>query len=119
MILVFRRCVLFLAILALVGGATLELAQSVQYGPILGMDGTPCDMTMPASALNHTSPIMPCKGMTPGCVKMMGCAAVSALPAHFMIFASPARYGAIDYWTSPSALAGLDLAPELLPPRTT
>ncbi|HEY5209039.1 MAG TPA: hypothetical protein VIJ42_06280, partial [Stellaceae bacterium] len=36
-----------------------------------------------------------------------------------LIFASPARYGAIDYWTSPSALAGLNLAPELLPPRTT
>jgi hypothetical protein len=110
---------LLLVAVAIVGGTTMELARSTQYAPIVAAVGMPCDMAMPASVSGGDQPMQPCKGMTPDCIKLMGCAAVNALPADFLTQASTVQYSAIDYWTFESELASSDREPEPIPPRTT
>jgi hypothetical protein len=83
------------------------------------MAGMPCDMAMPASASGDTKPMAPCKGMTPDCIKLMGCVTVSALPARYLTHELAVQYSMIGYWASFSKLASLDREPEPLPPRTT
>jgi hypothetical protein len=119
MLKILRHILLLLVACAIVSGTTSELARSAQYGSVLVSAGMPCDMTMPSSISGEMKPMTPCKGMTPDCIKAMGCVTVSALPAHFLTHESTMRYSAIDYWTSHSKLAGLDRQPEPLPPRTT
>jgi hypothetical protein len=114
-----RHILLLLVAFAIVSGTTSELARSAQYGSILVTAGMPCDMAMPTSASGDTKPMAPCKGMTPDCIKAMGCVTVSALPAHFLTHESTIQYSTIDYWTSFSKLISLDHEPEPLPPRTT
>ncbi|HVJ54928.1 MAG TPA: hypothetical protein VM689_20880 [Aliidongia sp.] len=113
------RNMLFLIVAgALIGGTTLELAHSASYGSVLVSADMPCDMAMAASASGDAKPMPPCKGMTPECIKLMGCVTVSALPGHFLIHEAVMQYSVIDYWTSVFELDGLDREPEPLPPRT-
>jgi hypothetical protein len=114
-----RHFLVLLIAFAIVGGTTSELARSAQYvvAPMT-MAGMPCDMAMPAAASGDTKPMPPCKGMTPDCIKLMGCVTVTALPARFRIHEITVQYSAVDYWTVSSELASLDHEPEPLPPRT-
>jgi hypothetical protein len=113
-----RHIVLLLVAVAIIGGTTTELARSAQYAPVAAAAGMPCDMTMPAPASGDEQPMQPCKGMTPDCIKMMGCVTATALPPHSLTHQSTVRYSAIVYWTPVSALSSSDLEPEPLPPRT-
>ena len=83
------------------------------------MAGLPCDMTMPAMGAEHEKPMAPCRGVTPDCMKHMGCVTISVLPAHFQSHETAVQYSVIGYWASVSKLAGVDREPEHLPPRTT
>ncbi|MET1027306.1 MAG: hypothetical protein ABWY00_09075 [Dongiaceae bacterium] len=83
----------------------------------------PCGMAMTDGKMADarmvgTKPGAPCKGMTKDCVDQMGCIAVTALPAPFLIHETAVRYSAVDYWVSLARLDSLDLVPEPLPPRT-
>jgi hypothetical protein len=119
MLRVLRHILLLLVAFAVVGGTTSEFARAAQYSTVMVAAGMPCDMAMPASASGDTKPMAPCKGMTPDCIKQMGCLTVTGLPAHFLTYESTVQYSAINYWTATSELAGLDHEPEPLPPRTT
>ena len=44
------------------------------------MGDMPCDMAMPMADAGHGAPMAPCKGLTPECIKQMGCVANVALP---------------------------------------
>jgi hypothetical protein len=60
----------------------LELAQSAQNAGPMTMSGMPCDMMMMSAAgADHGKPMAPCKGMTPDCIKQMGCVTDVAVPA--------------------------------------
>ncbi len=78
-----RHILLLLVALALVSGTTTELARAAQDVAPMTMDGMPCTMAMPASASGETTPMAPCKGMTPGCIKLVGCVTVVALHARY------------------------------------
>lgn len=115
----FRHILLLLVAVAIVGGTTTELARSAQFGLTASAAGMPCDdMTMPTSAAGDAQPMQPCKGMTPDCIKLMGCVTATVLPPHSLTHQSTVRYSAIVYWTPVSELASSDLEPEPLPPRT-
>jgi hypothetical protein len=118
MLKVAHRLLLVLIAFAVVGGTTTQLAQSAQYVAPVTMAGMPCDMMMPAAGAEHSKPMMPCKGMTPDCIKLMGCITDVALPARFMSHAFTVRFAAVDYWSASSELAELVNTPEPLPPRT-
>ena len=119
-----HRFLIVLIAFAMVGGTTEQLARSAQYAEPVTMAGMPCDMEMPAAGAEHGTPLtlgngMPCKGMTPDCIKQMGCVTVTALPAQIGSNEIAVRFSAVDYWMAGSKLAGLVREPEPLPPRTT
>jgi hypothetical protein len=116
MLRILRKLLLVLIAFAIIGGTTSELARSAQYGAT--MAGMPCDMSMPAADTDHGKPTMPCKGMMPECMKLMGCVADTSLPARFVSHEFVAHVSKVDYWSALSKLAGLAAAPEPLPPRT-
>ncbi len=114
-----RHLLVVLIAFAIVGGTTTQLAHAAQAGMPMMMGGVPCDMMMmPATDADHGKPVMPCKGMTPDCVKSMGCVADVALPAPFMNHAAVLPFTAVAYWSALNILAALTYAPEPLPPRT-
>jgi hypothetical protein len=118
MLKVARRLLLVLIAFAVVGGQTTQLAQSAEYAAPMTMAGMPCDMMMPAIGTDHGKPMTPCKGMTPDCIKLMGCITDVALPARFVSNAFTVRFTAVDYWSASSELAEIVSTPEPLPPRT-
>jgi hypothetical protein len=115
---VFRHFLFVLIAFAIVGGTTTQLAQSAQYAAPMTMAGMPCDMMMPAAGADHDKPMAPCKGMTPDCIKVMGCVTTAALSARFVSHEFAAKFTTVNYWTALSTLADLVSTPEPLPPRT-
>jgi len=118
MIRVLRQCLFVLIAFAIVGGTTMQVAQSAQYAAPMTMAGMPCDMMMPAADADHGKPSAPCQGMTPDCVKLMGCVTAVGLPARFVSHAFAAHFTTVDYWSALSKLTTLVRTPEPLPPRT-
>ena len=118
MLRVLHHLLLLLIAFAIVGGTTAELARSAQYSTVMVMAGMPCDMSMPLTDADHGKSTMPCKGMTPDCMKLMGCIADTSLPARFVSHEFVAHVSKVDYWSASSKLAGLVATPEPLPPRT-
>ncbi len=95
-----------------------QLAQSGQSIAPMTMAGMPCDMMMPAADADHGEPMMPCKGMTPDCLKHMGCVTDAALPAPLVSNEVVVHFSTVYYWPARSKLASLTRTPEPLPPRT-
>ena len=113
-----HRLMLGLIIFAIVGGSTAQLAQSSQYSVSATMAGMPCDMTMPVADAGHGEPMAPCKGMTPDCIKQMGCVVNAALPVRLASTDVRVPLSTVAYWSAWSEMAGLIREPEALPPRT-
>lgn len=114
-----RQFLLVVIAFAIVGGTTAQFAQSAQYDGPMTMAGVPCDMMMPATTVaDHGKPMMPCRGMTPDCIKQMGCITDAGLPARLASHEIVVHFSAVDYWTAWSKLAGLVREPEPIPPRT-
>jgi hypothetical protein len=132
MLWVFRHILVLLVAVALVGETTSEVARSAQYGLIKIGDiassdmtmsshpGDPSDMVMSSSVSSDidAEPMLPCKGMTPDCIKLMGCVTTTALPAHFVEYNFTCGYGTVDYWTYASEHVGIHHRPDPFPPRT-
>jgi hypothetical protein len=118
MLRILRHILLVLVAIALVGGTAAESARAASHGPMMLMNGIPCDMQMPASASDHSKPPMPCKGMTHDCINMAGCVTISALPAQFVPQTVPAFHRVRAVWAALFDRASLYHQPEPLPPRT-
>jgi hypothetical protein len=114
-----HHLLLVLIAFALVGGTAAQLAWSGEPATPTTMAGMPCDMMMSAVGSDHGKPTIPCKGMTPDCIKQMGCVIATALPVRLANGELAAHFSAVDYWSAWFKLAGLVRAPEPLPPRTT
>jgi hypothetical protein len=114
-----HRLMLVLIAFAIVGGPSVQLAQSAQYVAPVTMAGMPCDMMMPTADAGHGKPMVPCKGLTPDCIKQMGCVVDIALPARLASTEFAVPFSMVAYWSAWSAMAGADRKPEPLPPRTT
>ncbi len=110
-----RQLLVLLIAFAFIGGTSSQLARSAT--PIV-MAGMPCDMMMPHAGMQDGKPMPPCKGMTPDCIKQMGCVADAALPARTVSLDIAAQFSNVDYWSAWLKLADFVREPEPLPPRT-
>ena len=113
-----RQFLLVLIAFALIGGTSAQLARSAEYSAPMTMAGMPCDMMMSHADMPDDKPMSPCKGMTPDCIKHMGCMTDPALPVRAISLDVAAHYSDVDYWSAWSKLADFVRGPEPLPPRT-
>ena len=60
--------------------------------------------------------LAPCKEMTPGCLAMVGCAALVAFDTATPSIAAPLRVEVIDLWPTAPVLLGRTIAPDPDPP---
>ena len=110
---------LVLIVFAVIGGPVVQLAQPAAASmSAMVMGDMPCDMAMPMADAGHGAPMAPCKGLTPECIKQMGCVANVALPVRLAGANTVFALSPVTYWSARSLMAGVARAPELLPPRT-
>lgn len=114
-----RQLLLVLIAFAFVGGTSSQLARAAEYAAPMAMAGMPCDMMMSPAGMHDEKPMPPCKGMTPDCIKQMGCVTDAALPARAVNLDIAVHFSEVDYWSAWSRLADFIREPEPLPPRTT
>lgn len=127
-----RPFLLALIAFAMIGGTTAQLARSAALlAPVTmtsmtptamtpaTITGLPCDMIAPMAGAEHGAPMMPCKGITPDCIKQMGCVVDTGLPVRLAGHHVAVRFSAVDYWNAWPRVTGLAHAPEPLPPRTS
>lgn len=113
-----RQLLLVLIAFAFVGGTSSRLARSAEYAAPMAMAGMPCDMMMSHAGMQDDMPMPPCKGMTPDCIKQMGCVTDAAFPARTLSIDLAVHLSNVDYWSVSSTLADFVREPEPLPPRT-
>ncbi|HEX2942215.1 MAG TPA: hypothetical protein VHO91_14295 [Rhodopila sp.] len=114
-----HRLLLVVTAFAFLGGATLQAmpvadAQVQTSGASMAMAaGMPCEHmdTMKGAG----APLQPCKGMTPDCIKQMGCIGFPDLP-QAGVLATPVAYVVMDYRQLRQTSVGLFRKPDLDPP---
>ncbi len=113
-----QRFLLVLIVFALVGAPSAQLAQSAGYTAPITMANMPCDQMTPAADTGQGTPMTPCKGLTPGCVKQMGCIVNVALPTKLVGTQTALSFAKVDYWSALAQPAGVASQPDPQPPRT-
>ena len=115
MLKIAHHLLLVIIAFALVGGSSVQLAQSARFAASMASAGIPCDMMMPMAdaAAGQTmadggqeNPMAPCKGMTPDCTKQMGCISDVGFPARQRVADISVPSVQVSYWYSRSAMAG-------------
>ncbi len=115
-----RTLLLALSAFAMVGGASVQLALSVPLVPSVVTAEMPCDMAaMPMAETGQGQTTAPCKGLTPDCIKQMGCIADVALPVRLAAADPGVPFGTADLRQVRSTLSGTVSNPDPMPPRTT
>jgi hypothetical protein len=114
-----RRLLAVLLVFAFIGGPTVHLAQPAVYSAPTTVADIPCDGMASMAGAGQGKPMAPCKGLTPDCIKQMGCVVDAGLPARPATAGDPVTFSKVAYWTAASAMAGVVRQPEPLPPRTT
>ena len=112
------RLLLVLIVFAISGGPAVQLARTAVPVAQAVMADMPCDMAMPMADAGHGAPMAPCKGLTPECIKQMGCVGTVALPIRLVDAEAVFTFSPVTYWSARSSMAGVAREPEPLPPRT-
>lgn len=113
-----RQLLLVLIAFALIGGTSSQLARSAEYAAPIVMTGMPSDVMTSHAGRQDDKPTLPCEGMTPDCIKQMGCVSDAALPARTLSLDIAESFSDVDYWSAWCKLADFVREPEPLPPRT-
>ena len=113
------RLLIVLIVFAVIGGPMVHLAQpaAASMAP-MAMADMPCGMAMPTADAGHGAPMAPCKGLTPECIKQMGCIVTVALPTRLADMDTAVLFSPVAYWSARSEMTGVAREPEPLPPRT-
>ncbi len=116
-----RRVVIVLTGLAFLGGATVQALPPSDLAPAStqpASDATADCAHMAMAPAHHpdSSQPMPCTGVTPDCLKAMGCIGFPNLPTAAGQVAEPVDYGRVAYWSAVALGDGRSIAPILLPP---
>jgi hypothetical protein len=126
MLKITHRLLLVIVAFALVGGTSVQLDQSARFAASMASAGSPCDMmtSMADATTGQTmaddgqgDPMAPCKGLTPECIKQMGCITNPGFPTRLTITGFMVRSIQVSYSFFRSAMAGLDRIPEVRPKR--
>ena len=113
-----QRFLLVFIVFALVGAPSVQLAQSADYTAPITMADMPCDQMMPAADTGQGMPMTPCKGLTPDCLKQMGCIVNVAMPTGLVGIKTALSFAKVDYWSALAQPAGVASQPDPQPPRT-
>lgn len=114
-----HRLLLAITAFAFLGGATLQAmpvadAHVQTSGAGIAMvAGMPCEHM--DSMKGAGIPLLPCKGVTPDCIKQMGCIGFPDLP-QASVLATPVAYAVVDYRQFRQTSVGLSRKPDLFPP---
>ena len=114
-----HRFLLAITAFAFLGGATLQAmpvadTQVKTSGADMAMAaGMPCEHMDAMKGAGM--PLLPCKGMTPDCIKQMGCIGFPDLP-QASVLATPVAYAVVDYRHLQQPSVGLSRKPDLFPP---
>ncbi len=114
-----RRFLAVLVVFAMVGGPSGHLGQFAQSSAPVTTADMPCDGMASMADAGQGTPMAPCKGLTPDCIKQIGCVVDVALPTRLAVADDAVSFRKVAYWSMGSAMAGLVRQPEPLPPRTT
>ncbi len=114
-----RRLLAVLVVFAIIGGPSVQLAQPAVYASPMTMADMPCDGMASMADAGHGTPMAPCKGLTPDCIKQMGCVVDVAVPVRLAATDAVFASSPVAYWSALSLMAGVGRRPEPLPPRTT
>lgn len=120
-VLLLRQLLAVLIVFGLVAGTS---AHAMPFGMVQDASmttqamQTPCDQmaVMPTLKGGAAEGGMPCKAITPDCVKQMVCVELPALPTDAARGYAPVTYAPVTYWSHTHALTGLSHEPDLLPP---
>ena len=120
---VTRRFVIALTSLAFLAGSALQAAPPSMASIAVSDQTTSIPVSdcaeMAADTTSAPVPMkMPCQGMTPECVKAMGCIGLLALPLHSAQVGSPICYGRVIFSSRHEVSQSLGIEPLLFPPRS-
>lgn len=113
-----RHLLAILIAFAIVGGTSLQLTQAARFAATEMSAAMPCDQMMGMAASGHSVPMVPCKAMTPDCIKQMGCVTDVALPVRLTRSDAAIGFSMVVYWSARFGMVSVDSIPEPLPPRT-
>lgn len=103
---------------AIVGGPTAQLAEPQWIGAAQAMiSSMPCDMARSAADSELHGNIAPCSDTMHNC-KQLDCVANAGLPSRSAGIVSSVRFSPVGYWSAWPKMAGMNCAPEPLPPRS-
>jgi hypothetical protein len=114
-----HRVLVAVTVLAFLGGTTVQAMPPADLQDVAEQAmqvGMPCDhMTTMASASKTADGHMPCRGITPDCIKQMGCIGFPTLPSTDGL-STQVAYTTLRYRLMQHRLTGLALKPALVPP---
>ena len=111
-----HRLLMVLTAFAFLSGATLQAmpVDNAQIGPATQAN-MPCDQMAGMMQNAHPGGQAPCKGVTPECIKQMGCIGIPSLPSGHTL-STPVNYATIRYSQPQQRLQSVSLEPDLFPP---
>ena len=114
-----QQVLLVATVLAFLGGTTMQAMPRADLQDVAEQAmqvGMPCDhMTTMASASKTADGRMPCKGITPDCIKQMGCIGFPTLPSTDGL-STQVAYTPLRYCLMQHRLTGIAPKPALFPP---
>jgi hypothetical protein len=119
----FRHMLVALIVITFFGGAV-QATPTLQSADAAGASAMavdmPCDhmASMQGVMKDANGRNIPCTGLTPECVKQMGCITIPAVAERFASNVVSVSYTRVVYWSPASDAVGLSRKPDLLPPRT-
>jgi len=119
---IIREFVVVLTSFAFVAGLTLQVAppSAASVTVLVQAPSVPIHdcAEMAADSTSALTPMkVPCRGMTPECMKAMGCIGLLALPLHFAQVGSTICYNRVVFSSRREVSQGLGIEPLLFPPR--
>ena len=116
MVRILHHLLVVLTALAFLGGATLQAmpVEKAQTMPVMQAN-MPCDQMAGMMQNAHPGGQAPCKGVTPECIKQMGCIGIPSLPSGHTL-STPVNYATIRYSQPQQRLQSVSLEPDLFPP---
>jgi hypothetical protein len=114
-----HRVLVAVTVLAFLGGTTVQAMPRADPQDVAEQAmqvGMPCEyMATMAAASKTAGGHMPCKGITPDCIKQMGCIGFPTLPSTDGL-STQVAYTTLRYRLMQHRLTGLALKPALFPP---
>ncbi len=106
-----KRATIYFLAFAITLGVTLQIS-----GSALAAAGQPAMSSAMDMGGNCDQPAVPCKGLTPDCINIIGCVINAAAPVAPLAVSEPLLWGDVSYFSLDAVPAGVSIKPEHSPP---